>query len=144
MNTEQLEKMGLTEKTKNNMNKPTCSEETALRQAGMTIRGYMREEIEMIEDQLGKGYAKNNPGLIGDLVKAQTMDFNCTANSAALYEIAQAVEGNSNFELAHAIKKLSTDSIKAKLDIYEDQKASSNPIADAICNLSEQIKYSKL
>lgn len=78
------------------MQKPSCNESEAMRQAGMTISAYMNVAIEIIDERFGNGYARASPNLIGDLVKAQTMDFNSTSQSSALYDIAQAIEGLSN------------------------------------------------
>lgn len=75
------------------MQKPTLSETEAVQQAGDTMIDYLSQAIHQIDNRLGPGYAADHPELIGYLVLAQTLDYNNTAQTAALYELVDAVRG---------------------------------------------------
>lgn len=68
------------------MDKPTCSNEEALRQAGETADQYMKQAIKSIDAVFHDGYAKSNPQLLASHMLAQAIDFGTTAVTAALYE----------------------------------------------------------
>jgi hypothetical protein len=74
------------------MEKPTCDEQTAMNQAGMTIDGYFATALDLIEESFGPDFASRHPELIGQIVSAQAADFHTTAISAAIYTAAQAVD----------------------------------------------------
>ena len=46
-----------------------------MRQASMTAREYLEAAVIAIDEEFGPGYAKNNPALVGDFIKAASMDF---------------------------------------------------------------------
>lgn len=77
------------------MEKPTCSYDTAMRQAPDTINFYLRNAVEMIDDEFGEGYAKKNPDLVASLVKQQFEDFKNCGLTKVLYEIAEAIENHN-------------------------------------------------
>jgi hypothetical protein len=74
------------------MHKPTISDDAALTQAGATIKQYLHQAVESIDDVFGKDYARKNPDLVAACVQAQAADYNTVAQTAALYELATAVE----------------------------------------------------
>jgi hypothetical protein len=73
------------------MERPTISNTNAVFQAGSTIGTYLSQAIEEIDKRLGDGYATKHPELIAECVRSQTMDFNNTSITAALYQIADAI-----------------------------------------------------
>ena len=77
------------------MGKPTCSYDTAMRQSPDTINFYLRNAVEMIDDEFGEGYAKKNPDLVASLVKVQFEDFKNCGLTKVLYEIAEAIENRN-------------------------------------------------
>ncbi|MDX1943760.1 MAG: hypothetical protein SFU86_00005 [Pirellulaceae bacterium] len=74
------------------MDKPTLSNDHALRQASMTAATYLSEAMLAIDKRFGDGYAKENPALVGSFIQACASDYHSTAISAALYELAEAIE----------------------------------------------------
>lgn len=95
------------------MEKPTCSVDTALRQAGMTIKEYFLNACELIEFHHGKDYLIANPNLVGQLVIAQTNDFNTTSVTAAIYTLSENIaEISASMDLV----SVSLDHISQKVD----------------------------
>jgi hypothetical protein len=80
------------------MNRPNLTANAAVRQAGMTVSGYLASAIESIDGQFGAGYATSNPALVAAFIHAATLDFNNCAMHSVLGEIADAIS-----ELAHRI-----------------------------------------
>lgn len=74
------------------MEKPTISNDNAVDQAGRTIRQYLYQALEHIDDIFGEGYAHKNPNLVGQCVTAQALDFATTSITAALWEVKQLVD----------------------------------------------------
>lgn len=74
------------------MHKPTISDDAAVIQAGVTIKQYLTQAVQHIDDVFGPDYARKNPALVAACVQAQAADFNNTAQTAVLYELAGAVE----------------------------------------------------
>jgi len=66
------------------------------RQAPMTTSGYMDKAIQTIDEAFGEGYAKNNPQLVGDFIKACSIDFGSASISVALQGIADRL--NNKYE----------------------------------------------
>lgn len=62
----------------------------AMRQAPMTVEVYFNNVVKMLDQEFGKGYALNNPQLIGMLVNACAQDY----HSAILGIISDAEMGN--------------------------------------------------
>ena len=60
--------------------------ETLMRQAPMTAEVYMMEAIECIDKQLGEGYAKKHPELIGDFIKTCAIDYHAGVVSKLIKE----------------------------------------------------------
>jgi hypothetical protein len=64
------------------MQKITASFETLMNQAPMTSNTYMKQAIIMIDEQLGEGFAKKNPELIGQFMRTCATDnFTLTLSS---------------------------------------------------------------
>lgn len=72
--------------------RPTCSAETALEQAGMTAHQYLGQAIKSIEFWFGKGYAEKHPELVCAMIKCEVQDFNCVAYQVAMYHISDNLE----------------------------------------------------
>jgi hypothetical protein len=75
------------------MQKPTLSDTEAVHQAGDTMVAYVSQAITAIDNRLGPGYAAKHPDLIGQLVHAQTLDFNNASRTAAFYELVEVLRG---------------------------------------------------
>lgn len=73
------------------MEKPTISNDYAVTQAGDTIMQYLKQAKRHIDDTFGKGYAKDHPELVAECVRSQAMDYNCSANTAVMYELVEAI-----------------------------------------------------
>lgn len=86
-----------------------------MRQAAPTIAEYLRSAIEHIDAQLGDGYAKAHPELLGAFIRAAALDFHAGILSEALsdaaYEIRQGLEMDDGNPVAIAL-----DDVAAKLD----------------------------
>jgi hypothetical protein len=63
--------------------------ETLMRQAPMTAEVYLMEAVECIDKQLGEGFAKNNPELIGDFIKTCAIDYHAGVLSKVIEELAK-------------------------------------------------------
>lgn len=74
------------------MEKPTISNDAAVTQAGKTIKQYLNQAREAIDDVFGAGYARHNPVLVAACVKAQAEDYKTVAIAAPLYEISQSID----------------------------------------------------
>jgi len=72
------------------MERPTCEEWEAMRQAGMTIGQYLSQAEEEIDRRFGEGFAKKNPNLVGACVMAQATDFKTVSLVAAIGWVADA------------------------------------------------------
>lgn len=78
------------------MHKPTISNDAAVTQAGVTIKQYLHQAVEHIDEIFGEGYAKKNPALLAACVQAQAADFNSALVAAGLWEVKDAVDEISN------------------------------------------------
>jgi hypothetical protein len=74
------------------MDKPTISNTDAMFQAGTTAAVYLEKAIKSIDFHLGDGYAAKHPELIAAMVSAQVQDFNNCSLTAAIWEVAQALD----------------------------------------------------
>lgn len=54
-------------------------DQQAVEEAGKTVNTYLKQAVEMIDQQFGCGYARANPGLVAECVRSQTADFNLYA-----------------------------------------------------------------
>jgi hypothetical protein len=79
------------------MERPTISADDAVSQAGTTIGQYLTQAISEIDQRFGEGYAQDNPALVAECVRSQTMDLNSVALTAVLYEIRDALEAKGKF-----------------------------------------------
>lgn len=74
-----------------NGTKITAEAKTLMEQASMTASLYLSEAIERIDKQLGKGYAKDHPELIGCFIKACAQDFNTSMNVQAIQNATEQI-----------------------------------------------------
>ena len=75
------------------MTRITANAETLMRQASMTANEYFKKAITDIDNELGKGFAKKNPQLIGDYMKTSASDFLGSSITSGLQDISTAIEG---------------------------------------------------
>lgn len=64
---------------------------TLLEQASMTADTYLREAIRRIDDQLGKGYARDHPELVAAFMKVASEDLRTSAIGVAAQQIRDAI-----------------------------------------------------
>jgi len=84
------------------MEKPSCTNDSAVHDAGRTISTYIAQAINAIDKHLGEGFAAANPQLLGACVAAQSADYAATSITAALYEVAESVNtASENLSTAH-------------------------------------------
>lgn len=74
----------------------TASPEHLMRQASMTAREYLREAIAAIDAQLGPGYARENPALIGAFMAAAAQDFHTALSGAIQQELTMGANAVSD------------------------------------------------
>lgn len=74
------------------MDKPTCSNDTAMRQAAPTVDVYFEAVVDNVDREFGEDYARKHPELVGALVQAAASDFNHCAQAAALHAIAEQLQ----------------------------------------------------
>jgi hypothetical protein len=53
----------------------TASVDTLMRQAPITVAGYLSGAVKYIDAQFGKGYAEENPQLMAAFIRASAQDF---------------------------------------------------------------------
>jgi hypothetical protein len=75
----------------------TASFEQLMIQGGWTAKSWMMQAVEAIDEKFGKGYAKNNPALIGSFMDAAAIDM----QSAMMVIAAEKIRTGLN-EIAHA------------------------------------------
>jgi outer membrane murein-binding lipoprotein Lpp len=73
------------------MRRPTIDNESALIQAGDTVRLYLEVAVKMVDDQFGPGFAGKNPAIVAECVRSQAVDYNTTALTAAIYALGDKV-----------------------------------------------------
>jgi hypothetical protein len=63
-----------------------------MRQAPMTANEYLLSAIDHIDQQLGKGYAKQHPELIGAFMQASAMDFGASVIARAIESVGSSID----------------------------------------------------
>ncbi len=79
------------------MERPTIDNTQAVFQAGDTISTYLSQAVEMIDRRFGKGYAAEHPALVAECIHSQALDYNSTALTAALYQLADGIQAREPF-----------------------------------------------
>lgn len=74
------------------MEKPSISDDAAVTQAGETIKQYLNQAREAIDEVFGSGYARHNPVLVAACVQAQAEDYKAVATTAPLYDISRSID----------------------------------------------------
>ena len=69
---------------------------TAMRQAVITADVYLMGAIKLIDERLGKGYAKEHPELIGAFIQAAALDFQTTSDAGRIDEYPLLGSGAPN------------------------------------------------
>ena len=74
--------------------------------ASMTAHEYMLNAVDFIDRIFGNGYAKKNPGLVGDFMKASALDFLVCfiKNDLETIAICQAGQANALDKIAEALE----------------------------------------
>lgn len=62
----------------------TAEPDTLMRQAPTTVELYLKEVIEMVDVNFGKGYARANPALVASLVETCAKDYSTAMLSACI------------------------------------------------------------
>ncbi len=73
-----------------------ASWETLIRQASMVIDDFLDEAIVRIDNKFGEGFAKQNPGLVGDIVKATSIVYAGDTNVVGSQWITDAIREFNN------------------------------------------------
>ncbi len=63
-----------------------ASYDTLEKQAVKSVKYYFDEMVEMLDKKFGKDYAKNNPDLLAELVKACVNDFKTCSSGKIFFE----------------------------------------------------------
>lgn len=84
--------------------KPTISPDTALDQAGMTLKTYLFRAEKEIDNVFGKGFARENPELVAAAINMQARDYDSYSTSVAIYDAAEKVAS-----IADAVDQLRRD-----------------------------------
>ena len=54
----------------------TADADMLLKQASMTAHDYLWSAVDLIDKQFGDGFARKNPELVAQMIRAQSADFN--------------------------------------------------------------------
>lgn len=73
------------------MSEITANAENLMRQAPMTAAEYLRAAVESIDGEFGKGYAKDNPSLVGEFMRASCSDFSTAIIAKHIAEHAEVI-----------------------------------------------------
>ena len=65
----------------------TADADMLLRQASMTAHDYLWDAVDLIDKQFGDGFAKKNPALVAEMVRAQSADFNTAILKIAAQDV---------------------------------------------------------
>jgi hypothetical protein len=68
-----------------------ASYDTLFTQATTTVESYFNHAVQMTDAEFGKGFAKANPQLVGQLVTAMTRDFHASSFGKVIGELADVV-----------------------------------------------------
>ncbi len=68
-----------------------ASWETLIRQASMVMDDFLDEAIIRIDNKFGEGFAKANPGLVGDLVKSTSVIYAGDVNVVGSQWVAESL-----------------------------------------------------
>ena len=60
-------------------------------QASASVSDYLAKAVKHIDEEFGKGYAKENPELVASFVRAAVLDFNCAATIISQQELTEAI-----------------------------------------------------
>jgi hypothetical protein len=74
------------------MDRPTVTNSHAVAQAGMTIGQYLSQAKTEIDRVFWNGFDEENPALVAECVRSQTLDYNNTALTDAIYELSDAIK----------------------------------------------------
>ncbi len=66
---------------------------TLIEQASSTTEDYMTRAIKSIDAAFGKGYAKEHPELVGQMVQAAATDFSSSVNLIISQEMQLSIDG---------------------------------------------------
>lgn len=108
-----------------------------INQAGDTVDEFLLHAIEAIDSALGKGFAKKNPALIGDCVKAAVDSLAVIRQGDQAYRQAKKIEyvSDSIDRLAHNISGIDTAIEQA--GIYSEIRETNNELSGIDSSLSE-------
>lgn len=71
------------------MDKITADNYQLMMQSPATIELYLKQAVKSIDAVFGKGFAKDNPQLVGDFIQACATDYGSSIVTRALQEIAE-------------------------------------------------------
>jgi uncharacterized protein YukE len=74
------------------MRRVSADSDTLLYQAMTTTARYLKSAIMEIDDELGKGYAKQHPELIAAYMRTAAVDFQAGVIAGALEDISESIE----------------------------------------------------
>jgi hypothetical protein len=97
----------------------TANPTELLQQASMTAHDYLREAVKRIDGELGEGYARKNPGLVGAFMQAASLDMGSTTIAKVIGEaiegLADANHRNGSDEIAAALNEVARSIFKLGL-----------------------------
>lgn len=65
---------------------------TLMNQATMTTHTYLTQTIKYIDEELGEGYAKKHPELMGQMIIAASNDYSAGVMSLKMQELSEVVD----------------------------------------------------
>lgn len=85
---------------------PSANELVA--QATITANEYLLNAIDAIDRALGEGYARENPSLVGDFMRAAASDFQACSNNQILDCVRACLDGQATAqeEMAAALSSI--------------------------------------
>ncbi len=80
-----------------------CDKATLFQQAMMTAQDFMSRAVRDIDKEFGLGYAKKNPALVAEYMRACGQDWSTAMRSAASDNLCARIEGLA-IDLSAAIR----------------------------------------
>ncbi len=66
-----------------------------MRQASDTTETYFNKAVRIIDEKFGEGYARENPGLVGDFMKTCAKDFETAIEHQSIQNLIEEVSRSS-------------------------------------------------
>lgn len=100
-----------------------------------TVETYMNNAVRIIDEKFGEGYARENPGLIGDFMKTAALDFSTNIRTRKRKEMTQAIN-----DLACSVSDISSAIVDQMSKSSGDQLEGLTRVSKSIDGLASVVE----